>query len=408
MTEASWLIGRQPILDREERVTAYELLFRASHAGRAEVGDPSRATATVILGALSGFGVQEVLGGHRGFINVDQELLFSDSLELLPREVVVLELLETVKPSAAVVQRCRDLKAAGFALALDDHRFDAAFEDLYRIVDVVKLDLTISPVETLATEVECLRGYPFALLAEKVETRREFQRCLDLGFASFQGYYFARPALLERRRIDEAGATLLKLLRLLMCDAEIGEVEGAIRESPGLTYKLLVLVNSVAMGSRERIATLRHAIAMLGRTQMRRWVQLALFTSNDQRGLDDPLVDMAATRAGFMEQLARCHPGLGSGGDASEQAFMAGILSLLDAIYAISMDDLVKSLNLSEEVGAALLRREGPLGELLTVVERIERLEIDAASKQLQALGITQQDAFEAQRSAFAWRSRGP
>ena len=404
--ERKWLVGRQPILDRVEQVAAYELLFRSSRSGPANVDDPALATARVMLGALSGIGAEEILGTHRGFINVDRELLFSEAIELLPRERSVIELLETVEPDPEVVARCRDLASGGFALALDDHRYHPAFRPLYDLVEIVKIDLTITPPEDLPCTVAELRHHPPKLLAEKVEKRGELRRCLDLGFDYFQGYYFARPDVMERRRIDETAATLLKLLRMLMEDAEVEAVEEAFRESAGLTYKLLVLVNSVAFGSRERIGTVRQAITMLGRLQMRRWLQLALFASDNLAGLDDPLLEMAAVRAHFMEGLARRHPSLRRPGDASEQAFVVGILSLLDAIYDVSMEKLVDALHLSEAVRAALVARGGPLGELLTAVEAVERLEVEQAWQQLERLGIPQAQAIEAQWEAYAWKRR--
>ena len=366
--------------------------------------DPVAATATVILGALSGFGVEQVLGEHQGFVNVDEKLLFDDALELLPRESVVLELLETVRPTEAVVQRCQQLRARQWKLALDDHEYAPEYEPLYRLVDVVKIDLTVSPVETIGPALEQLRRYRLRLLAEKVETREQFQLCHGLGFHLFQGYYFARPATMKRRRIDESGATLLKLLRLLMEDADVQEIEATFRGSPGLTYKLLMLVNSVAVGSRQPIGTVRHAIAMLGRQQMRRWIQLALFGANGQHGLDDPLLDAAAVRATFMDQLARRHPTLGKVRDAPDEAFMVGILSLLDTLFEVAMEDLVASLHLSEKVAAALLRREGPFGQLLQFVERMERHEVDEALDQVRSLRMTREHVLEAQWNAFAWR----
>ncbi len=399
-----WLIGRQPILDRDERITAYELLFRSPGEDRANVVDPVAATATVILGALSGFGVEQVLGEHQGFVNVDEKLLFDDALELLPRESVVLELLETIRPTEAVVQRCRQLRTRHWKLALDDHEYAPEYEPLYRLVDVVKIDLTVSPVETMGPALEQLRRYPLRLLAEKVETREQFQLCHGLGFDLFQGYYFARPATMKRRRIDESGTTLLELLRLLMEDADIQEIEATFRGSPGLTFKLLMLVNSVAVGSRQPIGTVRHAIAMLGRQQMRRWIQLALFGANGQHGLDDPLLDAAAVRATFMDQLARRHPTLGKVRDAPDEAFMVGILSLLDTLFEVAMEDLVASLHLSEKVATALLRREGSFGELLQFVERMERLEVDEALDQVRSLQMTREQVLEAQWNAFAWR----
>jgi len=403
---ARWLIGRQPILDRGERLAAYELLFRSSRTGPARIDDPALATARVMLGALSGFGAEELLGDRRGFINVDRELLMSESLELVPRERCVIELLETVEADDAVVARCRDLTSAGFALALDDHRYHPSFRPLYDLVEIVKIDLTLTPAETLAPVVAELRRHPVKLLAEKVEGRREFGRCLELGFDYFQGYYFARPDVMERRRIDETAATLLKLLRMLMEDAEVEAVEAAFRESAGLTYKLLVLVNSVAFGSRERIGTVRQAITMLGRLQMRRWLQLALFASDTLAGLDNPLLEMAAVRAHFMEGLARRHESLRRAPDGPEQAFVTGILSLLDAVYEVSMEKLVESLNLSVDVRTALVERGGPLGELLTAVEAVERFEVDEAWRRLERVGIPRAQAIEAQWEAFAWKHR--
>jgi c-di-GMP-related signal transduction protein len=400
-----WLIGRQPILDRAGAIFAFELLFRSAQSRTAEFTDASFATANVILGAVAGFGMEELLGPHRGFVNVGRDLLFSDALEILPRDQVVLELLENVEPSHAVLQRCKLLKAAGLQLALDDHRWDPAYEQLYPVVDFVKVDLLAATPAQVEETIEKLRGYPLALLAEKVETSEQFRRSLDLGFQYFQGYHFARPAVLEKRRFDEGGSSILKLLRLLGEDADTGQVEHAFRESPGLTYKLLVLVNSVAFGTHQKIRSVRQAITMLGRAQMRRWLQLALFATDDRRGLDDPLVDLAAVRASFMEKLAPLHPSLARAPDVREQAFMIGILSLLDQVFAMPMSELVARLRLSDEVAAALEQRSGPLGTLLEVAERLEHLDLEGAEAALAAAGIHRERAYAALRLAYSWRS---
>ena len=402
-----WLIGRQPILDRDERITAYELLFRSPGEAQANIVDPVAATATVILGTLSGFGVERVLGKHKGFVNVDEKLLFDDSLELLPPESIVLELLESIRPTQAVVQRCEQLCARGWKLALDDHEYAQEFEPLYPLVDVVKIDLTISPLDTIGPAMAQLRRHKVRLLAEKVETRQQFQDCYDLGFDLFQGYYFARPVTMKHSRVDEGGATLLKLLRLLLEDADIREIEAAFRGSPGLTYQLLMLVNSVGFGLRQRIGTVRQAIAMLGREQMRRWVQLALFGAHGDAGLDNPLLDTAAVRATFMDELARLHPNLRMARDAPDEAFLVGILSLLDALYGVPMEDLVERLHLADNVSDALLRRQGPLGALLRLVEQMEKLEVDEALEMVEALQMTREKVLESQWKAFAWRSTG-
>lgn len=405
MPNTNYLIGRQPILNRNEEIVAYELLFRSTGSrDSATVLDASQASASVIINTLSGFGLETILGPHRGFINLELELLMSDSITILPKDRVVLELLETLQVTTELVERCRALKDGGFTLALDDHEFDPVYEELYSIVDIVKVDLFQSPVERLAKMVERFSPYPVKLLAEKVETRDEYLQCRDMGFELFQGYYFAKPSVMEKKRFDDSGANLLKLMRLLNEDSEIDAIEQAFRESPGLTYKLLLLVNSVSLGIRIKIQNVRHAVATLGRQQIMRWVQLALFASNDSSGLENPLVEMAAVRAAFMEQLASRLPQFKEKQEAIDQAFMTGILSLLETIYNISMDEVIETLNLSDEVRGALTVRNGIFGKLLHVSELVERMEFSEASLQFEDMGLSQEVVLAAQMNAYNWR----
>jgi EAL and modified HD-GYP domain-containing signal transduction protein len=318
--------------------------------------------------------------------------------------MVVLELLETLEVTPQLIERCRELKEAGFVLALDDHEFSPAYDELYQLVEIVKIDLMTTPVDGLGPVIERYRDYPFRLLAEKVETKQEFLKCLDLGFDYFQGYYFAKPAVIEKKKIDEGGAALLRLMRQLMDDAEIEEIETTFRTSPGLTYKLLLLVNSVSFSGLQKIQTVRHAISMLGRAQIKRWVQLALFASDNSHALENPLVDLAAVRAGFMEQLAQHCPQLHGNGEAPDQAFMTGILSLLESIYAIPMDQIAHELNLSDEVRQALLDRSGIFGRFLALAETLEQADFDTAATLLGEMSIPYQMVIDAQVKAYGWQ----
>ncbi len=403
--DGTYIVGRQPILDRQEQIYAYELLFRTTVEGGANVQDASQATAHVILTTLSAFGISDMLGEHKGFINLDYELLMGDTVEILPSDQIVIELLETIEPTPEVVERCRVLKEEGFTLALDDHVYHPRFAELYRIVDLVKVDLLLTPVDELPAMLAQFKPYPFKLLAEKVETREAFEICRDLGFDYFQGYYFAKPSIMQKKRMNENMATLLKLLRLLAEDADIQDVELTFRSSPSLTYKLLLLVNSVAFGSRQKIQSLRHALSMAGIQQIKRWVQLVLFAADNDDPIENPLVDMAAVRAGFMEQLARAHPTLRHDDEAPERAYMTGILSLIERIFDLSMDEIIVSLNLSEELIAALVERKGVYGQLLRAVEHIEELEFPEAARELTAMGISLDELVDLQVRAYNWRT---
>lgn len=401
-----YLIGRQPILDRNQELFAYELLFRSAKSlHEAAINDATQATASVIVSTLSDFGLQQIIGQNLAFINLDLDLLMSDLLELLPKDQVVLELLETLEITPQLIERCRELKEAGFFLALDDHKFSSVYEELYQLVDLVKVDLMLTPIDSLAPVLARYRNYSFKLLAEKVETLQEFNQCMELGFDYFQGYYFARPAIMEKKKLDESSSTLIHLMRLLSDDVEITEIEKTFRRSPGLTYKLLLLVNSVSLLGLQKIQSVRHAISMLGRLQMKRWVQLTLFATNSGNAVNNPLVDMAAVRGGLMEHLALQCPDTKTQPSAPEQAFMVGILSLLEALYDISMESIINELNLSEEVQLGLIHREGVYGKLLLLAEALEQMDFSLAVDLLDELNIDHSVLIDAQVSAYGWQN---
>ncbi|GAM07738.1 putative protein [Geobacter sp. OR-1] len=390
MESPRYLVGRQPILNRQEQVVAYELLFRsADSTASASMKNASQATANVIMNTLSGFGIKGILGERQGFINVDVEMLMNNAIEILPKEQIGLELVGNISFDDVIANRCRFLKESGFVMALDDHDYKAELDPIYQLMDIIKVDLIQTAPDRLQSVVKELKRYPAKLLAEKVDTNDAFKKCRDLGFDYFQGYFFARPSLIEKKRIDGYSSAMLQLLKLLLADETYTAMEKVFRGSPALTYKLLILVNSVSMGMREKIRDVRHALTILGRQQIKRWVQLALFTTENSPDSDSPLVEMATARAGFMEQLAKEHPVLGKIHSAPDQAFMIGILSLLDSIYQVSIEQIVSDLNLSDEVRNALVSRQGVYGRMLELTEMMERLELGAASVGLQALGIS-------------------
>jgi EAL and modified HD-GYP domain-containing signal transduction protein len=224
-----------------------------------------------------------------------------------------------------------------------------------------------------------------------------------MGFDLFQGYFFERPVILNKKRLDVSGMAMLKLLQQLTMDAGIDEIEQTFKENPSLSYNLLRLVNSVALGMIEKIKTLRHAITMLGTDHIRRWIQLSLFAGSDSRGINNPLLEMAAVRGRLMELLVLQKDRQPS--EFSEAAFMTGILSLLDVRFEAPMSEIIASLNLTFEVSGALLEREGMLGELLTLAEKLEVTDFDAVSQMIDRCGITFDQLLAAQLEAFNWRA---
>jgi EAL and modified HD-GYP domain-containing signal transduction protein len=397
-------LGRQPILDRDQHIVAYELLFRSSSQGNsASVTDDLLATAHVITHAFSELGIASVLGDKKAFINISADLLLSDMIELLPQDKVVIELLETIQVDNQIISRCQELKAMGFSLALDDFGGDSQFEPLFDIVEVVKFDLPQMGQEALEKHVSYLKRWPLKLLAEKVEDIDQAIQCKDLGFDLFQGYYYARPVVLSGKRADSSKLMLLKLLELILGDAETQEIERAFKHDPSLSYNLLRLVNSVAVGSRYKISSLKQAIIVLGRQQLQRWLQLLLFV-NQGGDMQNPLLELAATRGKLMELLAVAQSARDK--DHHDRAFMTGIMSLLDTLLGMPMKEVVKQVSLTSDVENALLKHEGKLGNLLLLVEKMEQNEFDAAEGLLADMQLNLGNLMQAQIEAMRWASQ--
>jgi c-di-GMP-related signal transduction protein len=398
-----WL-GRQPILDRSGATVAFELLFRSGTANSAAVTDDRMATASVISHAFGELGIASVLGDHRGFINFDAELLMSDVVELLPPKQTVIEILETVQITPEITERCRELRKRGFSFALDDIvQLDAVHSPLLPFVEVIKIDvLGVSP-EDLKRLVRKARGAAWIqLLAEKVDSREQSEYCRDLGFDLFQGYFFAKPTIIKGRRADPSRRQLMRLLEQSLDDGDNAGIEQTFKESPELSYKLVRLVNSVGVGgARGPIQSLSHALVILGRRQLQRWLQVLLFAHQSTGHFPSPLLQMAAARGKLMELLAE----RGSK-DARwhDRAFMTGILSLLDALLETPMTEVIEQLRLPDDVRAALLERTGKLGHLLRVVESLERTDDSGVSALLaQGAPCTTGELPALQIEALSW-----
>jgi EAL and modified HD-GYP domain-containing signal transduction protein len=396
-------LGRQPILDRDQQLFAYELLFRSGSHNFAEVTDGVQATATVIANAFTELGVAAALGKHRGFINVDEQFLFSDMLELLPRHAVVLEILETVPPTPAVIARCKALKEAGFTLALDDViQLEPEFAELLALVEIVKVDIQPLSRVQLMQLVMKLKPMGKQLLAEKVDSREQMEQCQKLGFSLFQGYYFAKPSIIAGKKLDHSQLSMMKLMGLLLSDADTGELEAALKPEPGLTVNLLRMTNSVGAGCTEHITSVGHAITVLGRRQLQRWLQLLVFASGKQNATSNPLLQMAATRGRLMELLAgELRPGDNA---LADRAFMAGIMSLMPVLVGQPIADIMAPLGLAEDVRAALCEGSGTLGALLRITESSENGNLTQLATALAELpGLGPKAINRAQTQALQW-----
>ncbi len=399
-----FFLARQPILGRDQKIVAFELLFRsAAGGGPAGVSDDTAATPPVIAHA-SQLGMEQVVGDSLALVNVDAAVLMSDFVRFLPNDQVILEILETVIATDEVVARVIELKAAGFKFALDDVIADS--DDVQKflpLVDVIKIDLRGLEASTLAGLVRQMKSGDKKLLAEKVETLEEFNHCLGLGFDYFQGYYFSKPVVLSGKKIAPSELTIMRLLDMINSDAETSDIESSIKRDALISLNLLRLVNTPAAGARSKIDSIGQALMILGRRQLQRWLQILLYAKpGGSMEFTSPLLQMATTRGKLLELMVKhVRP---SHRAAADVAFSVGIMSLMDALFSMTLEDVLSTLSVTQEVRDALLERKGDLGAMLTVAELLERGADDGALLQaLQALDISPGDMNAMQLATFEW-----
>jgi len=398
----NFYLARQPMLDRNQALFAYELLFRSTPNNSAEFDTDLAATSAVLAHAAQ-LGLPRAVGDACAFLNVDTEVLMSDIFAFLPRERTVIELVGSVEATEPVLWRLAELSGHGFKFAAEASVHGSRLGRLLPLLDYVKIDLRAMPVVTMLSLVPRLRGTGKRLIAEKVESQAEYKTCLDLGFDYFQGFYFARPSVIAGRKLSPSQLALVELMNLVVSDADNSVIERAIKRDVTLSINLLRIVNTPAAGLRQRIDSLGQALIVVGRRQLQRWLQIMLYAEPGNRGhTQTSLLMLASTRARLLELLAgRLRPGQRH---VADMAFTVGIMSLMDALFCVPMADLVEQIPVSDEVAQALLRRSGFFGELLRLAESFERMEEgDDMLPALGELAASGDDLMELEMAAFEW-----
>ncbi len=359
-------MGRQPILGPTLNTIGYEVLYRNCEVGEAIFTDGSLATATVLLNTYLDIGLEHVVGSHLAFLNIPKQFLLGRYCEALPKNRVVLEILENIEPIPEVLEALNSLSKQGYTIALDDFVYNDRLKAFLEIADIVKIDVLGKSKEQLQQELALLPNSGFRLLAEKVETREMYELCKTLGFFYFQGYFFFRPDIIRGRAIPSNRVALLELMGKIQ-DPHIpfeGLVEH-IRNDLSLSYKVLRYVNTAHAGLPNRVDSIDRAACLVGIDRIRTWATLIIMAS-DQTKAHEILV-VALVRAKMCERL-----GHRLGSTTPEKFFTMGLLSVMDALYELPMSDILEKLPLPEDTMEALINGTGDMGLVLSCVKAYE------------------------------------
>lgn len=394
-------VGRQPIFDRYNNVLGYELLYRRSMNNYYEGNDADKDTAEVINNAFFVMHFDDLTEGTKAFINFTETMIVENVPMLLPKETLIVEILEQSIVSQELIESCIKLKQAGYKIALDDFVFDEKFVSLLDIVDIVKIEFSRV---SLFEQRQLLHRYKNKLLflAEKVETREEYELALNMGYDYFQGYFFSKPVIYKGKDIAVLNTNIIRIINeLYSLDPDFNRISQIIESDLGLSYKLLKVSNTVYFEARYEIKSIKQAIVRLGISELKRWFNI-LLVKDIQIVENKDLIKNSIIRAKFMELIAL---------ETSQKQdhldyFMVGMFSSIDVLLNRDMSSIVEELPFTSDVKNALLGQDNPINSTLKVILNHEYARLNELDREHPILEISQVRFMELYIDAINWVKR--
>ena len=392
--------ARQPILDRDKNLFAYELLFRDSIVNVFPGIDGDEATTKMIEASNFNLGISEFTGNKPAFINFTLETLIKGYPETLTTDELVVEILETVKPGKKLLAICKDLHQKGYTIALDDYIHQTVWHHFYPFVHIIKVDWQTTSVDTIKEIKVAIENFPhIKLLAEKVETYEQYNQALELGFELFQGFFFAKPEMVKTKNLSPSQIAMAELLyETSKTEVDLANITAVFEHDVTLSYKLLRYANSAIFKRRTEISTIKQALVTLGSAELKRFLGL-MFAANINPEKPSELINSAMARAKFCDLMAK---EVKSPIDQAI-AFLTGLLSLIDAIVDEDLESILTKLPLAQEIKDTLLTRKGDMAALIMLLEFIERAEWSKTAVIMKRLGLEKASVLKHYNEAIAW-----
>ncbi len=392
-------VARQPILNTNKNVAYYELLFRANKENYYDEIDGDKATLDVITNSFTLIGMKNLTNGKRAFINFTEGLLLNETALLLPKDKVVIEILETVTPNARLVECCKKLKARGYQLALDDFVFKSDYEELIQLADYIKVDFLITKGEERKNIIKKVNNSNIKFLAEKVETIEDFNEAVNLGYTYFQGYFFSKPTILSAKEMPTSTLCSFELLKFIKEDTfRVDDIENVIKKNVALSYKLLKYINSATLGLRSEVKSIKQALVLMGKKELMKWISLVTIRDFSDTN-SEAVMDISIVRAKFGEAIAEK---INFKSRASE-IFIMEMFSNIDVLLNQPMEQALVDLPLADDIKAALLGEENIFKFINDLIFYYENGDFRMLSECSRRLNISEKDISELYTQALEW-----
>jgi EAL and modified HD-GYP domain-containing signal transduction protein len=363
-------IGRQPIIDSDENLCAYEVLYKGSKALQSRY-----SSASIINNVLNKFGTKSLLGKRKAFIKIDELFLMHDIIFSIPSDFFIFSIDADVVMSEKVIERMEKLSDLGYYLSINSVCFSEEnmqkYQAIYKQLSFIKIDIAKSEESILYKLIPILKSESITVVADSINDEISHTEAQSLGCDWFQGYFFAAPKIIENVEYEPSRAAVFKLYNLLLQDVNIDEITNEFEHNHELSVQLLQFINSGAFHFQKRISSIHHVLTLVGRIPLSQWLMLMIYSKSMTTQETSPLMLMVKQRTQLMQDILKAiepHAGTNMLGEA----YFVGVLSLIDTVFGVRLSTVLKQINISDEVESALLRDEGVLGEIFMLVRSIE------------------------------------
>ncbi|HJV44088.1 MAG TPA: HDOD domain-containing protein [Bacillota bacterium] len=392
-------VGRQPIFNRDQEVIAYELLYRSSQQNAYDnFSDGDKATIDVIINSFLTIGIDKLANRKRCFINFTENLLEKEVPTYFSPNLLVVEILEDIIPTPNILANCETLKQLGYTIALDDFVFDECKRAFLPYTDIIKVDFMKTSWKERMAIIRNFQKDGLKFLAEKVETREEFQEALEMGFDYFQGYFFSKPVIIKEKGLSSFSQQYLILLEELnKIDPDINKIVYMVERDLSLSYRLLKLVNTAAYHFRNKVTSLKQAIVLLGLYEIKKWITVMLMSSHSFDFETKEVIRLCLTRAKMAEKIGKLQH------NTSSEHFLLGLFSLMDTLLHRPMQEVLEDLPLSTSIKEGLLDSSTNMGTILLLIEALEQADMKEIADICEILCIQTHDVFYSYRNSLEW-----
>jgi len=359
-------IAKQPILDKDSDVFAYELLYRDT-LNTSNIKNRKRATVSVLSSALNRFGIDNLVSNHKAFVKADEEFIMHSVVSTIPKEYFIFSLQFESKISDKVKKKIAKLHEDGYTFAINDVHLDKniieIYKDIMQYISYVKVDID-TPKENLSL----LDGFDVEMISTKVEDLDKEKKAIEMGSKYLQGFFFCKPSVEEQEKIDSALENIIRLCNKIMQDCTVDELVEEFERSPVISMQLLKFINSGLFHFRQKLSSIKQVVTLVGKTKLTQWLMLMIYSAPRGEGIANELLfERVRNRTYIMHEIAKSI-------DKSivSSAYFVGVISLMDVLFNVSKRTLMRELNIDKDIKEAILRKDGVLGDIYSFVLALE------------------------------------